>query len=100
VRDAFACHFTGKFSSSVRAHAIGDHEQVTASMPVLIIACHGDCQAILVVAAPQAHVGRGRVLKRASTLASGFGHIAHCRLLRSEGVLIRQGCDFCPKSPF
>ena len=60
------------------AHAIGHHEQVTASMPLLIVAGQGDRQTILIVAAPQAHVGHGRMLNCALTIASGFGHIAHC----------------------
>ena len=62
VRDDVGGLLAGLLADGVGAHAVGDEEEVAALPPALVVAGELDGVAVLVVAAPDAHVGQAGVL--------------------------------------
>ena len=61
VRDQVAGHLAGKLADGVGPHSVGDHEDVPPLPPSLLVRRADGREAILIIRATHARVGRGGV---------------------------------------
>ena len=64
MRHGLAGHLASKLAGRMCAHAIGHHQQMSAAMPVDVVAGERHGKRVLIVTASEPNVGERRLLQR------------------------------------
>jgi hypothetical protein len=88
VRDNADRKFAGQFTDGVRSHPVGHEKDVSPVPPLLFVAGKQDAVAVLIVRAPDAHVGQACVLDvvEAGHCVTPTSVVTACMLQRGPDV--------------